>query len=262
MKEYIKKTLSEINTGDIKLYNSDYNYIEVETFNKDDFEKNDTSDGIRCFGFGSCNGGCIYFGAQKTDYELSLIDDEDAKIVRDAYTTFLNEEDKLWNDVQNTPCQPLYYISDKKLNIDLMYGNVLLFKDTEYKQKCFEFLELQPGDYGYTIQKSIEQEEQFYEWLTSKKDKKMRVAFRGQKIMVAPNFSQCQNGGNSLITPTLSAQERCLYKVDIDMYELSKKVEKINNDLYRTVRSVFEKYCEVKKERKDLDWYRHEIKAY
>lgn len=261
MKEYIKKTLSEIKTGDVKLGNSDYDKIEIEIFDKELFEKSGQSIGISCFGFGSYRGGCSYSLCQPLSaYKYSFIDDEDAAIIINAYRNFLSDEDKLWKEMLEIYGEPLYYVSDSELNIKLDYGDILLYRDLKYEQKSLEFLELQKGDYGYTIEDSIKQEEQFYEWLTSKEDKKMRVVFRGQKIIVAPGYSQCQNGGNSLIISYLSAHEGSLFKVNIDMYELSKRIEKINNGLYKVVRSVFDKYGTVKKEAIHRDWNKNEIK--
>lgn len=254
MKEYIRKALSEIKTGDVILRNSDYDDIEVEVFNKEMFDSQQQSYGIRCFGFGSYRGGCNYSLNSADKYMCNFLDDEDSAIVCEAYKKFLMEEEELWKEILEVHCEPLYYVSDTELNVKLDYGDVLLYKDLKYRYKSFEFLELNKGTYQRTIANSIDQEEQFYEWLTSAKDKKMRVVFHGKKIIVAPEYCQYQRSPDSLIITYISAHEDCLYKVNIDMCELSERIGKINNELYRVVRSVFEKYDTVKKSGTNKDW--------
>ena len=152
-----------------------------------------------------------------------------------------------------TTGEPVYYIGDSKLNVGLKYGDILLHKNLKYENNI-EFLELQAGDYGHTIESCISQEDQFYEWLTSKEDKKARVNFYGKKIIVSPEYSQTQNSGNAIMITTVSAHEGSLYKVNIDMCELAKRVGELNNDLYKCLRSVYEKYHEIKKGATYKDW--------
>lgn len=247
MKEFIKKTLGEINTGDVRLSNPDYDFIEVEMFDKELFVKKQLSQGIRCFGFGSYRYGCNYCMSKPPyTYKYNFLDDEDAGTLCADYFFFLKKEQEFFNEMLETTGEPVYYIDDSKLNVDLKYGDILLHKNLKY-ENIIEFLELQAGSYGRTIESCITQEVQFYEWLTSKEDKKAHVNFYGKKIIVSPDYSQTQNSGDAIMTTTVSAHEGSLYKVNIDMRELAKRVGELNNDLYKRLRSVYEKYHEIKK---------------
>lgn len=261
MKDFIKKTLGEINTGDVRLSNPDYDFIEFEMFDKELFDKKQLSKGIRCFGFGSCRYGCNYcMNKPPYTYKYNFLDDEDAGTLCADYFFFLKKEQELFNEMLETTGEPVYYIDDSKLNVDLKYGDILLHKNLKYENNI-EFLELQAGDYGRTIESCIAQEDQFYEWLTSKEDKKARVNFYGKKIIVSPEYSQTQNSGNAIMITTVSAHEGSLYKVNIDMRELAKRVGELNNDLYKRLRSVYENYHEIKKGATYKDWNGNIINA-
>lgn len=260
MKEFVKKTLGEINTGDARLSNPDYDFIEFEVFDKELFDKKQETKGIRCFGFGSYRYGCNYsLNKPPYTYKYDFIEDEDAAILCAEYNSFLVKEEKLFNEMLETAGEPLYYISDTKLNVDLKYGDVLLHKDLKYG-KTLEFLELQEGDYGHTIEKSISQEKQFYEWLTSREDKCMRVYFYGKKIIVSPTYSQYQSDGNSIMITSLSAHEGSMYKVNVDMREFANRIGELNIELYKKFISVYKQYAPIKKEAKHRDWDQNIIK--
>ncbi len=262
MKEFVKKTLGEIRTGDIKVTNPDYDFLEVEFFDEELFNKEQQSIGIRCFGLGSYLGGSNY-GLCKPPYtyKYNFLSDEDAGTLCADYFFFLNKEKELFDELLETKGEPLYYVSDNKLNIDLKYGDVLFYKNLKY-EKQLEFLELQESDYGDTIEKSIAQEDQFYEWLTSKEDKKARVVLRGKKIIVSSEYSQLQNSVNSMLITYISAKEGSLYKVNVDMRELSERVGRLNNDFYKRVRSIYEQYGTIKKDCTHKDWDGNLIKVF
>ena len=252
MKEFVKKTLGEINTGDVILFNPDYDFIDFEVFDKELFDKKQLTKGIRCFGFGSYRFGCNYSMNKPYTYKYNFLDDEDAGTLCADYFFFLKKEQELFNEMLETTGEPVYYIDDSKLNVDLKYGDILLYKNLKYENNI-EFLELQADDYGHTIERCIAQEDQFYEWLTSKEDKEAHVDFYGKKIIISPEYSQTQNS-NAIMFTTVSAHEGSLYKVNIDMRELAKRVGELNNDLYKRLRSVYEKYDEIKKAATYKDW--------
>lgn len=192
----------------------------------------------------SYSGGFAYEYTADSDWEINIIREDDAKIVRELYNEFVlrcsNYKRKKWDSITG---EPIFYINDTSLNIELNYEDVLMKKDARYPEGL-DFIVLRKDNYGWTLEDTIPQEELFYKWQTES-GKFYDVTFRGAKISLKNTYCQYQEGNNSLIDCVISAKELMMYKIDSTILnEVIDFIDETVREYYLGLRGVYEEYYE------------------
>ena len=247
------KLLSEMNIGDCRLINGDYDFLSVSFFNRVNFEKNEIhAEGAILFGNGSYKTDASYM-VTSGDWSCDVVSDEDRDVLMEAYGEFSDSCIGLYNEFINIEGEPLYYISDDELNIPIKDGDIILRKNAKYSESI-EILTVWPNDYGNTFNKDIKQDEDFYKWLSRKDDRSMMVTLNGRKIILGRNYCQYQTK-NALLICYIGSKEYELYKVNVDMKKLADRIKAVNNKFYNIAKDVYENNGGIlKKESVKLDW--------
>lgn len=248
MTELIKRKVSELQIGDVSFdtlerYNTSPICPRIITSNK--FPNDVRACGTRVWYNFSASGGCTYGCTADRDWEIDIIREDDAKIVGELYNEFVfrcsNYKRKKWDSITG---EPIFYINDTSLNIELNYEDVLMKKDTRYPEGL-DFIVLRKDNYGWTLEDTIPQEELFYEWLTES-GKSYDLTFRGAKVSLKNTFCQYHEGNSSLlINCGISAKELMMYKIDPTILnEITDFIDETVREYYLGLREVYEKYYE------------------
>ena len=238
----IKKYLREAKIGDVQFETTDTDCISIRIIDKTDFPQNVRADGLHILPNHARKGGCSY-GCWSRDWENEFIPEPDAKIVRDLVEDFNIEARSLYNKYMKTQGEPLYYVSDTKLNIDLKNGDIIIGKSPRYGH--IDFLQIDPGDYNYDIDKILAQDEQFCEWLCeSGKDYDFYIHGRNIRFETRGCMYTSRNG---LASFSFKSEPYQTYLVDVDLYKISKEIDTLCSEYYVKFREIFEKYYTFKK---------------
>ena len=264
MTELMKRKVSELQIGDVSFeslerLNTPPICPRIITSNK--FPSDVRACGSRVWYNFSYSGGCNYGCTADRDWEIDIIREDDAKVVRELYNEFVlrcsNYKRKKWEGIKG---EPIFYISDTSLNIELNYGDILMKKDTRYPEGL-DFIVLRKNNYGWTLEDTIPQEELFYEWLTES-GKSYDITFRGAKVSLTNTYCQYQEGNNSLMDCIVSAKELMMYKIDPTILnEITDFIDETVREYYLGLRGVYEKYYEKLSPMTTKNW-RGEIICY
>lgn len=247
MIELVKRKVSELQIGDVSFDTLEKRLTvicpRIITSNK--FPDNVRACGSKVWYNFSSPGGCTYGCTADRDWEIDIIREDDAKIVRELYNEFVlrcsNYKRKKWDSITG---EPIFYISDTSLNIELNYEDVLMKKDTRRYPSGLDFIVLRKDDYGWTLEDTIPQEELFYEWLTES-GKSYDLNFRGPRVSLKDTYCQYHEGHSLLIDCGISAKELMMYKIDPTILnEITDFIDETIREYYLGLRDVYEKYYE------------------
>lgn len=251
MTELVKRKVSELQIGDVSFETFERRNtppICPRIITSNEFPNDVIACGSRVWYNFSSPGGCTYGCAANRDWEIDIIRDDDAKIVGELYNEFVfrcsNYKRKKWNSITG---EPIFYISNTSLNIELNYEDVLMRKDIRHPEysEGLDFIVLRKNNYGWTLEDTIPQEELFYEWLTES-GKSYYLTFRGASVSLKNTYCQYLEGNSSLLTDCgISAKELMMYKIDPTILnEITDFIDETVREYYLGLREIYEKYYE------------------
>lgn len=244
MTELIKRKVSELQIGDVSFDTLERRLTiicpRIITSNK--FPNNIRACGSKVRYNFSAPGGCTYGCTTDNDWEIDIIREDDARFVGELYNEFVfrcsNYKRKKWDSIIG---EPIFYISDTSLNIELNYEDVLMKK--EYPSGL-DFIVLRKDNYGWTLEDTIPQEELFYEWLTES-GKFYNLTFRGPSVSLNDTYCQYLEGHSLLIDCGISAKELMMYRIDPTILnEITDFIDETVREYYLGLKEVYEKYYE------------------